>query len=220
MYANQSIHRPAGINVFGSCLIRVEPDYASLRFSVQRVAEHPKAAFEEARSASRAVRERLAAAGVSDSAVRTSNVSLDQAFEGYGESRRAIGYRAYMGFQVTLEPLDRLEETLISVVGAGANHIESVGYKTRRLRDLRASARKGAVEAARAKAEVYASAAGARVGPAVHIEDMNPEELTRRSHMPDVDLTEHDESSSSGADNPGSIVVAAAVMACFTLLHG
>lgn len=219
MYMNQTIQRPAGINVFGSCLIRVEPDYASLRFAVQRVAEHPEAAFGAARNAARSVRERLAESGVSDAAVHSSQLSLEQAWEGNGEARRAVGYRAYVGFQVMLEPLDRLEATLIGIVDAGVNTISSVSFKTRRLRELRASARKGAVEAARAKAEVYASAAGARVGPVVHLEDLNPDEMSRRSHMPDVDLTEHEESASPGAEGPGSIVIAAAVMACFTLLH-
>jgi uncharacterized protein YggE len=104
-------------------------------------------------------------------------------------------------------------------VDAGAHVIDSVSYKTSRLRELRAEARKGAVEAALSKAEVYASAAGLDIGKALHIEDINPEEIAQRSHMPDVDLAEHDEADAPGADGPGSIVVAAAVMVCFALVR-
>lgn len=220
MFITQSIQRPGGINVFGSCLIRVEPDYASLRFSVTRLAPQPGPAFDQANAGARSVRELLAREGVPDRDVRTAQISLEQAYEGYNENRRFAGYRSRVGFQVSLTRLDRFEAILVGVVDAGGDQIESVSFKTSRLREVRDEARKGAVLAAKRKAGVYADAAGAIVGPVLHIEDVNAEDASRRSHMADVDLASHDESSLSGADNPGSIVVAAAVMVCFGLLHG
>jgi uncharacterized protein YggE len=55
----QLIQNPFGINVFGSSLIRVEPDIASLNFAVSRTQKHPKDAFKEAREASQSVRRYL-----------------------------------------------------------------------------------------------------------------------------------------------------------------
>jgi hypothetical protein len=43
-------------------------------------------------------------------------------------------------------------------------------------RELRAEARRKAVAAARAKADLYAEAAGVRVGAVLHIEDVDPEQ--------------------------------------------
>ena len=48
MYVTQSVQRPFGINVFGSSIVRVEPDVASLKFSVSRLKQHPKDAFRDA----------------------------------------------------------------------------------------------------------------------------------------------------------------------------
>ena len=45
----QSIKNPIGLNVFGSALIRVTPDVASMNLSVTETQKKPKAAFEGTR---------------------------------------------------------------------------------------------------------------------------------------------------------------------------
>ena len=50
MRVTQSIERPFGINVFGSAIIRVDPDLASLGFTVSRLEQHPIQAFTAATS--------------------------------------------------------------------------------------------------------------------------------------------------------------------------
>ena len=72
------------------------------------------------------------------------------------------------------------------------------------------------MEAARAKAEQYAAAAGTKIGAPIHIEDVNPDEISRRSHLPDVDLSAED--GDVDAHNPGSITVAGAVLVCFAIV--
>ncbi len=218
MYVTQSIQRPHGVNVFGSCLIRVDPDYASVRFSVSAVCPEPRDALEQTHGAADRARKVLARHQVAMREVRSSRVSLSEWYEGQGEARRAVGYRAQVGFQVLIRDLGVVEPFLLDVVAAGARQIESVSYKSSRLKEIRSDARAGAVAAARAKAEVYATAAERHVGKALHIEDVNPDDLNRRSHMPDVDLADHAESDASGGDPGGSIVVAGAVMACFALI--
>jgi uncharacterized protein YggE len=215
MYVSQSIQRPHGVTAFGSSLLRVEPDYASIRIGVSRVAATPAPAFEAADAAARAVRQFLLADGISDAEIQISQVGLEQAYEGYGEQRRAIGYRAHTSFQITLARLERFQPLMVGLVAVGADQIHGVGFKTRRLRELRDQARQAAVQAARRKAEVYAEAAGARVGGVLHIEDVNADEVGRRSHLPDIDLANHDE---AGTEGSGSIVIPAAVMVSFALL--
>lgn len=218
MYINQSIQRPAGVNVFGSALLRVDPDYASIRFAVTRMDAKPKAAFEAARAGAARVRAALQALGVADRDVRDSDTSLAEEWVGMNADRRMAGYRATVGFHVLVRSFGLVEPVLVAVVDAGADRILSVHSKTTRIKELRIEARQRALRAAQAKAEQYVGAAGARLGAVVHIEDVNPDETQRRSHMPDVDLSAHDEQTDTEAHNPGAIVVAGAVMACFAIV--
>lgn len=87
------------------------------------------------------------------------------------------------------------------------------------MREARAQARAGAIAAARVKAEGYAQAAAVKRGAALHIADVDPQEISRRSHMPDADLDAHDESTpASETAGPGSIVIAGTVMVCYAIL--
>jgi uncharacterized protein YggE len=221
MFIAQSIQRPQGVNAFGSCLLRAAPDYASVRFSVNRVAEHPREAFESARVMAKAVRACVRDLGIADGDVAASETTLSEAFSGDYQQRKKIGYTGSVEFHVILRELGKLEPLLVGVVDAGADRIVSVHAKTARLKELRAEARQRAVRSARAKAEELAAAAGAKLGAVLHLEDVNPDEMSRRSHMPDVDLTAHDqEGDAPSAHDPGSITIAAAVMACFALVTG
>jgi uncharacterized protein len=216
MYVTQSIQRPHGVTVFGSALVRVDPDYSSLRFAVTRVAAKPKEAFDETRRAADAVRAALTAMKIDPRDVRSGDLALAEEWVGYNETRRMTGYRATASFHAFVREFSKVEPVLVAVVDAGADRIHSVHHKTSRMREVRDDARRRAVRAARAKAETYAVAAGAKVGAAIHIEDVNPDELARRSHMPDVDLTS--EEPETEPSNPGAITIAGAVMVSFALL--
>jgi uncharacterized protein YggE len=215
---SQSIHRPAGINVYGSYLVRVDPDFAILDFSVNATEATARLAFARAREAAAAVRGYLGTANIPDADVRTSQMSLEQAYEYQGGQNRAIGFAARIGFQVMMEVLDRVELFLAGVVEAGANRVDRVAFRTSRMREIRADARRQAFGQAKAKAELFAAAAGVKLGHVLHVEDVNPEDGGRRhsSYVPDLDLSE--EESVRAPANPGSIVVNAAVMACFSIL--
>jgi uncharacterized protein YggE len=213
---SQSIHRPAGINVYGSYLVRVDPDFATLDFSVNSTEATARLAFDRARAAATAVRSFLGGTNIPDTDIRTSQMSLQQAHDHQGGQLRAIGFTARIGFQVVMEDLDRVELLLAGAVEAGANHVDRVAFRTSRMREIRAEARRQAFGQAKAKAELYAAAAGMKVGNVLHIEDVNPEESGHRYYVPDLDMS--DEESVRAPTNPGSIVVNAAVMVCFSIL--
>jgi uncharacterized protein len=217
----QTIQRALGISVFGSHLIRVDPDYASIELAVTRLAPKPDPAFVEARKGAQAVRAALSAMKLPDRDVRTSQITLAQEFEQVGGHRKFAGYRARIGVRVVLQDVAQTENVLITAVDAGADVIQRVSFGTRQLRELRARAREAAFAAATAKAELYGRAAEVRLGTVVHIEDVNPDESARRgysSNAPDVDLVpDGDETAGDGAYSPSAIVVSAAVMVCFAI---
>jgi len=75
------------------------------------------------------------------------------------------GYQCQAAFAVEARALDDVEPLLLDLVAAGANQIDAVDFDVTAKRELRVEARRRAVAAARAKAELYAAAADVRVGP-------------------------------------------------------
>lgn len=216
MTIQQSIRSPAGINVFGSFVLRVEPDVARVRFVVSRLEPEPSTAFAANREAVARVRAVLTEAGVQAADVQSSHVRLSDEWEWRDKERVHLGYRASVGLAVRLTDLGRFEEIVAAAVQAGAAEIQSTEFATSKLAEHRAEARRGAFVAARRKAELYAEEAGVRVGDVLHVEDVNPATLGgRESHNLDLGA---DESAASAA--PGSIDVGAAVMLSFAIERG
>lgn len=220
MYVAQSIRNPSGISVFGSFVLRAEPDVALVTVAVAHTKPDPPAAFASTRQALASVREYLHGADVAPADVQASIVNLSADWQGYGKERVFLGYEARVSLSVRLVDLRRFEEILAGVVQAGANQIQSTEFHTTRLAELRVLARKGAFEAARRKAELYADAAGVRVGEVLHVEDINPDNLGRReAHGADASSLESD-GDALQPTTPGSIRVAGAVQVMFAIQRG
>jgi uncharacterized protein len=206
----QVVERPFGISVFGSCIVRVEPDVASLKFAVACLEQQPKDAFRKARETAQAVRAYLAQSAVGD--VGFSRLTLSQAVRFQGGGQKLIGYTARVGFHILLHDLDRMEEILSGVVDVGANEVSSVELQTTRLRELRVEARGRAVVAAREKADNYCQAAGVEVGRVIHIEDISPDVLRGASRGHVARELQPDDQGALVAFDPESVAVGAAVI--------
>ncbi len=211
---SQAIYQPFGISVFGSAIIRVEPDVASLYFAVSRLEQEPKDAFQKAREGALSVQAFLRQANIDD--VGSSRVQLAEEFHYGGSEKRFAGYRASISFHVLLRELDRMEEILAGVINAGANSIRSIDLQTSRLKEVRAEARQRAVEAAREKAELYCKTAGVNLGAVIHIEDANPD-LLHRQEGHRISEIKPDDEGPLNAFEPGSIVVGGAVFVAFQI---
>lgn len=211
---SQSIPHPFGINVFGSAIMRIEPDVASLNFAVSRLAQHPKQAFEQTHTAAAGIRRYLSQ--LSNVEVSSSRVTLTEHYKYIEQEHKFLGYLARMGFHVLLRDLNQMEDLLSGAVDAGVNHIDSVEYQTSRLKEVRAEARRRAVLAAREKAELYCASAGVSLAPVLHIEDVDPNQL-RRYEGHTIRETQYDDEGQQRAFDPGSITIGAAVMLAFEL---
>jgi len=212
MFIQQAIPNPFGITVFGSSIVRVEPDIVSIQFSVSRMTQHPKDSFAEVRVAAQGVQSYLATARIAE--VGSSRVSLEQTVRYQNYEQHFVGYTASVSFNILMRDLNRMEEVLSGVVDAGVNRISAVDYQTSRLKEIRAQARRNALEAAREKAEIYCEAAGVQLGAVLHIEDVNPDQLHgREGHA--VREAPADDTSLPHAFSPGSIVVGAAVRVAY-----
>jgi uncharacterized protein YggE len=199
-----------GVGVFGSAVVRVAPDTASIVVAVSRLEQMPEAAFTKAREGARGVTAYLHKAGVKD--FGSSRVTLSQEFRYTHGENKFVGYQGKIEFNVVLRELDKVDAVLSGMIAAGANTLTSVTFQTTRLKELRADARRRAVAAAREKAELYCRAAGVAVGAVVAIEDVNPETLTGRSEGHVYrEARPVDDAGEPGAIDPGATTVGAAV---------
>lgn len=173
-----TIKQPWGLDVFGSGSVRAEPQFACVKLQVDLLEPTPDRAFEKANSAVAKVRETLRRHGIPDGAVSGSRLNLTSAYDGYGVGRTFLGYRCQAAFTVETAALDGLQQLIVDVVDAGANHVEDVIFDVRDKPALRDEARRKAVEAAHRKAAVYAEAAGVKLGPVIHIADVDPESVS------------------------------------------
>jgi uncharacterized protein len=204
-----------GVKVFGSAVLRVEPDLASLQFAVSRQAKQPKDAFRQTHEAVKVVRAYLGKAMAGE--VAASRITLSRTFEYESGRNKPTGYSAKVSFDVLVTDLDRIEEVLVGVVDAGANEIGSVDFRTTRLKEHRTEARRRAVAAAHEKAETYCKAAGASLGGVISLEDVNPSVLRGSGEGQTSSEVASDDSGPDHALTPGSIVVGAAVSIVFAI---
>lgn len=211
----QMVERPWGITAFGAASVKAVPDLVRIRFKIVRTERDPDSAFMGARVAVRDVREVLRRHGIGDATVEGSRLDLTTATEYVNGGRKFVGYQCRVAFAVESTGLEDVESLLVDVVEAGANEIEGVDFDVIGKRELRAEARRKAVAAARAKAELYAEAAGVRLGVVLHVEDVDPEQpgtSRYRSHAEAAATTAQDLA-------PGHIVVSAAVVLGYAVAH-
>lgn len=209
----QMVENPWGVTVHGAASVKAAPDLVRIGFKVARLDPSPATALAAAGDAVTRVRGTLREHQVPDAAVERSLLSLVSAWSGYGADRKFLGHLCTAAFALQSRDLDDIQGLLVDLVTAGANEIDSVEFDVIAKPELRAQARREAVAAARRKADLYAEAAGVRLGPVIHIDDQDPErmELTR-GHVGGGD--------GSGEDlAPGHVVVSAAVVLGFAIAH-
>ena len=210
----QMIERPWGVAAYGAASVKALPDLVRTRFKVLRLEQTPSAAFQTASDAVHGVRTVLRDHGVSDAAVERSRLDLKTVWAFPSGTRTFVGYQCQATFAVESTDLDDVEQLLVDLVAAGANEIEAVDFDVIAKRELRADARRKAVVAARAKAELYAEAAGVRLGAVMHIDDVDPDQVGVERYR------SHSSAPGTASDQdlaPGHVVVSAAVMLGFAL---
>lgn len=148
------------------------PDVATIRAGV--VTQAPTAAAALADNAGRVNRvlAALKSAGVADRDVQTATISLQPQYR-YGENVPPVitGYQASNAVSVRFRDVARSGTILDALVRVGANQIDGPNLSIDKPDAALDEARADAVAKARARAEVYARAAGLRVDRIVSISE-------------------------------------------------
>jgi uncharacterized protein YggE len=160
--------QPPTLAVSGTGEVSVAPDMATLRIGVETRADAAAAAVAANNEAAQAVIATIKEHGVAPEDIQTANFSVspvfDQASFQRPEGPRIIGYQAMNQVVARVRDLDRLAALLDATVGSGANRIDGLEFGLADDTPVTDQARRLAVADARRKAELYAEAAGVKLG--------------------------------------------------------
>ncbi len=156
-----------GIRVQGTGAVDATPDQAVILAAVVDQEARAGAALDANSRAMRRVLAKLAEFAVAAADIRTRGFSVTPIFERRERGTatpRIIGYRVVNRIEVTVRELGRLGAMLDALVAAGADRLDGIRFSIREPAPLADEARRRALTDARRKAELYATAAGVRVG--------------------------------------------------------
>ncbi len=163
---------PRVITMGGHGEVRATPDTAMLSAGVTTEGATAAAALSANNSRMQTVIAAIKKLGVPDKDIRTSNFSVSPQYaNANNQAPRITGYQASNQVDVRLEDVNKLGTALDALVTAGANQMHGVSFLIRNDTDLLSQARTAAVAEARAKAEIYAKAAGVSLGSILSISE-------------------------------------------------
>jgi hypothetical protein len=108
--------------------------------------------------------------GIAESDIQTSSLSLQPQMGG-GNTPRITGFQASNQVAVKVRELAALSGLLDKTIAAGANDVSGIEFAVSDRSKALDRARRDAIDDARRKAELYAAAAGVKVGTVVTISE-------------------------------------------------
>ncbi len=163
--------RTLTINASGQ--VTAVPDMAVINTGVIAEAESAKDAVAANSKAMSEVIASLTAAGLEAKDIQTSDFSVQPKYQ-YNQDNsplKLVGYTVANQVTIRVRDVTKVGGVLDSVVQAGSNQINGIQFVVSKADTLQDEARKGAVLAARRKAEVYAEAAGVKLGAVLTISE-------------------------------------------------
>ncbi len=205
--------QPATLNLTATAEVQAAPDIAGIGAGVVTQAAEAQAAL--AANSEKMVRviAALKKAGVADRDIQTSGLNLQPQFR-YEQNQPPVltGFQASNRVQVTLRDLKAAGRVIDTLVKEGANQIDGPDFRVAAPEPLLDKARAEAVARARARAELYAQAAGLRV---VRITSIS-EGFEQRPPMPMPRMVAA-EAAAAPPVSPGEVGLSATVSMAFEL---
>lgn len=144
--------------------IEGRPDMATVSLGVVTEGQTAAAAMSANATRMNALTQALRRAGIAERDIQTANLNVSpQYVYGEGVPPRITGYQAQNTVNARVRNLDNLGRTLDSAIGAGGNTLHGVSFGLQNPDQALDAARREAVETARARATLYAQAAGMSV---------------------------------------------------------
>jgi uncharacterized protein len=163
----------AAITVVGEASVSVAPDLAQVEGGVTSEAKTAREASDAGNRAIAAVLAALKVAGIAENDIQTSRLNLMPQYAPArpGTTTTITGYRASNRVIIRVREIGKVAGTLDALLAAGANELGGINFLVSQESKALDEARVKAIEDARRKAEIYARAAGVRVGTPLSISE-------------------------------------------------
>ncbi|MBI3438648.1 MAG: SIMPL domain-containing protein [Proteobacteria bacterium] len=148
------------------------PDMATINLGVQTEAQTAQAAVQANAQRMTALLAALRRAGIAERDIQTSNVSVNPQQQ-YRENRPPIvtGYQANNTVTAKIRAIDTVGRVIDATVAAGGNTVNGVYFSYQNPDAQMDAARRNAIQEARRRAEIYASALNMHVARVVAVQE-------------------------------------------------
>lgn len=169
LLAQDAAQPPRQITVTGEGVVAAEPDIAWINLGVTETAKTADEALTAMSLKMQAVLVRLQAAGIAPEDIQTGQLSLYPVYNSasYEGDAEVTGYTAATAVDVRVLDMAKLGGVLDAVVEDGANTFGGIRFDLSEPRPAMDEARQAAVADGRARAELFATAAGVTLGDLV-----------------------------------------------------
>jgi len=158
------------ITVTGEATVAVAPEAAVIRIGVSSLDKTARDASDANAKQMTAVIAAIKNDGIAERDIQTSRLSLQPQYDASKAGpARLTGFQATNQITVRIRDIEKLPTVLDRAIAAGANEMSGIEFVVPEQSKLLDRAREDAVADARRKAELYARAAGAKLGRVVAI---------------------------------------------------
>lgn len=161
------------LTVSGDATVAVAPDAAVIRIGVSSGAKTAREASDANAKQMTAVMAAIKEAGIADRDVQTSRLSLQPQYDpNKSGTARLLGFQVTNQLTIKIRDIDKMPAILDRSIAAGANEMSGIEFVVSEQSKLLDQARDDAIADARRKAELYAKAAGVKVGQVIAIAEV------------------------------------------------
>jgi hypothetical protein len=160
------------VTVTGEATVAAAPDAAQIRIGVSSQGKTARAASDANVKDMTVVLAAIKESGVADRDIQTTSLSLQPQYDpNKTGGARLIGFQANNQVTIKVRDIGQLPNILDRAISAGANEMSGIEFVVSEQSKLLDKARAEAIADARRKAELYANAAGMKVGRVMTISE-------------------------------------------------
>lgn len=168
LHAQETLRPLPQISVSGEGKVKVTPDQAVISIGIETKGSNATDVKKQNDATTEKVVQYLKRSKLGAKDYQTSRVQLNPQ---YDYDKKKYSYIASQTIEIQLKDLALYDGLMEGLTDSGINRINSVEFKSSKLAEYEAEARKLAIQEARKKAQDYTSVLGQKVGKALSISD-------------------------------------------------
>lgn len=149
------------------------PDIAKVSAGIQDSGTSLTQVQNSVNKKSQALTDALKKSGIEEKDIRTTSYNISPQQDYQANPPRITGYQVSVNYQVTVRSIDKINDVLTTITGAGANLVGGVSFDLSDSAKLKAmdEARHDAVAQAKENAQSLANAAGVTLGKVINVSE-------------------------------------------------